>query len=98
MTFEELEAGFLVCLVPLALSAFIFGMKWLVTLKNLVVFLLIFKKLFEVKDLEQANHSKVMKIRFAAWQETRRKQQLIEIELAARIKIKRDKRFYMLSV
>lgn len=46
---KDLKAGFVVCLVPLVLSAFVFCIEWLVTIKNLMVFLIIFKKYFDFK-------------------------------------------------
>lgn len=62
LTLSELEAGFVVCLLPLAFTVFVFGIEWMPTLKDLVVFLIIFQKYFEVKKLEQANYSKRMSI------------------------------------
>lgn len=70
LTFGELEAGFVVCLVPLILSGFVFCIEWLITLKNLLVFIIIFKKLFEEKYLEQKKHSNAMRIKFNDWQQT----------------------------
>lgn len=69
LTLEELEAGFVVCMIPLVLSIFVFGFEWLRTMKDLVVFLFIFKKYFEVKTSEQSGHSRPMKNKIAAWQE-----------------------------
>lgn len=37
LTFEELEAGFVVCLIPLVLSIFVFAFERIITLKNLRV-------------------------------------------------------------
>lgn len=49
LTLEELEAGFVVSLAPLILSILVFGIEWISTLKDLIVFLIIFKKYFDVK-------------------------------------------------
>lgn len=68
LTFEELEAGFVVCMVPLVLSIFVFVMEWMPLLKDLLCFLIIFKKYFDVKKLEQLVHTKAVKARFAIWQ------------------------------
>lgn len=53
LTLDELEAGFVVCLVPLVLSIFVFAIEWMPTSKDLLVFLFIFKKYFQVKESEQ---------------------------------------------
>lgn len=68
LTLEQLEAGFVVCITPLVLSVFVFAFEWIPTLKDLIVFLYIFKKYFTVKKIEQRNHSKLMKPKFAEWQ------------------------------
>lgn len=68
LTFAELEAGFVVSLVPLVLSILIFAFEWLPNLKNLIIFLFVFKKYFEVKSHEQSEHSKLMKIKMLACQ------------------------------
>lgn len=52
LTLRELEAGFVVCLVPLLLTLVVFGVEWIITLKNLVVFLFIFEKYFDLKKLQ----------------------------------------------
>lgn len=49
LTLEELEAGFVVCMAPLAISALVFCLEWLITLKNFLVFNFIFKKLFAIR-------------------------------------------------
>lgn len=68
LTLKELEAGFVVCTIPLTFSILIFAIEWMSTLKNLVVFLFIFKKYFDLKKLEQSRHSELMKIKFSDWQ------------------------------
>lgn len=55
LTLEQLEAGFVVCLVPLLLSIFVFGFECLITLKDFIVFRIIFAKYFQIKDFEQTN-------------------------------------------
>lgn len=57
LNLEELEAGFVVSLAPLFLGILVFAFEWIPTLKNLVVFLFIFKIFFKVKELEQRNKS-----------------------------------------
>lgn len=50
LTLGELEAGFIVCIVPLVISMLVFGCEWLVVLKDLLVFLAIFRKYFAIKQ------------------------------------------------
>lgn len=52
LTLGELEAGFVVCLVPLVLSVFVFFIEWLSIVKDLIVFSIIFEKFFELKKLD----------------------------------------------
>lgn len=66
LTLGELEAGFVVCMVPLVLSLFVFLIEWTPTLKDLTVFLFISKTFFEVKKCEQKNHFELMKAKIAA--------------------------------
>lgn len=68
LTLAELEAGFVVSMTPLLISILVFVIEWIPTLKNLVVFLIIFKKYFEMKNIEQTKHSESMKIKFEFWQ------------------------------
>lgn len=75
LTLGELEAGFVVCLVPLVLSIVVCAIEWMPTLKNLVVFLIIFQKLFDMKKSEQSNHSKMMKNKFAQWQADKKRKE-----------------------
>lgn len=49
LTMEELEAGFVICFLPLFLSIVVFLVELVPTLKDLAVFLYIFKKFFEIK-------------------------------------------------
>lgn len=58
LVFKELEAGFVVCSVPLALSILVFCLEWFITLKDLLVFLFVFKSYFDVKKLEQSEQRK----------------------------------------
>lgn len=67
LTLEELEAGFVVCKVPLALSIVIFAFEWILAMKDLKVFLFIFKKIFNVKEIEQRNHSELRKVKISKW-------------------------------
>lgn len=84
LTLSELEAGFVVCIVPFLLSILVFCLEWLPTLKNLIVFLFVFKKYFEVKELEQKKHCELMKIKFAHWQTLIRR---IKQEDAAQVQV-----------
>lgn len=61
LTLAELEAGFVICVTPLVLSVFVFLAEWIPTLKNLIVFHIIFKKYFERKELEQKIRSEIIK-------------------------------------
>lgn len=49
LTLKELEAGFVVCIGTLALSAVVFCLEWLMTLKDLIVFNFIFKAFFKMQ-------------------------------------------------
>lgn len=49
LTFDELEAGFVVFLVPLVSSIFLFGYEWILTLKDALVFIIAFQKYIELK-------------------------------------------------
>lgn len=48
----ELEAGFVVCMLPLVLSILVFSIEWIPTLKDLIVALFIFKNFFDVKKTQ----------------------------------------------
>lgn len=72
LTFGELEAGFFVCVVPFILCIFVFVIEWMPSLKDLILFLLIFKKYFEVKETEQRIHNELVEKMLGAY---RRKQQ-----------------------
>lgn len=61
LTLGELEAGFVMSLLPLAFSCLVFGIEWVLTFKDLIVFLFIFKKYFEMKQSEQKSHNKTIK-------------------------------------
>lgn len=68
LTLADLEAGFVVSLVPLILSILIFALEWMPTLKNLIVFWFVFKKYFEVKRHEQSEHCELIKVKMLACQ------------------------------
>lgn len=53
LTLSELEAGFVICFLPLVFSLFVFCIEWMPTLKNLVVFLFIFRTYFKLKWFDQ---------------------------------------------
>lgn len=67
LTLDELEAGFVVYMVSLALSILVFCFEWMQNLKDLTIFLFIFKNYFELKESEQKRHSDLMKIKIAIW-------------------------------
>lgn len=52
LTLGELEAGFVVCMVPLLFSAIAFCLEWMVALKDLLVFQFIFHAFFELQRNE----------------------------------------------
>lgn len=68
LTLRELEAGFVICFVPLVLCFLVFAIEWMLTLKNLLVFLIFFQNYFEIKKIEQSKHSELIKIKFAQLQ------------------------------
>lgn len=74
LTLGELEAGFVVSLMPLILSIFAFAIEWLPALKNLIVFRHIFKTYFKVEELELSENSARVKIKFFRWQEEKIRQ------------------------
>lgn len=51
LTLEELEAGFVVSLVPLLLALFVFIFEWFVALKDLLIVTLLFKAYFRLKEV-----------------------------------------------
>lgn len=76
LTLGELEAGFVVSLLPLVFSVFVFGIEWMQTLKDLLVFLYIFKKYYEVKSFEQFERCKILRIKFVELQKVVLQKQL----------------------
>lgn len=65
LTLSELEAGFVVCLLPLFLIIFVFCIEWIPTLKRLVIFYIIFKKYCDTKQLEQLERNAAIKVKIA---------------------------------
>lgn len=98
LTLGELEAGFVVSMVPFVISILVFGIEWIPTLKDLVTVLFVFKCLFKVKDLEQTNHSAVIKIRFEAWQKSNQEKQRLENAKTVEKDTRQPKKFYLLNV
>lgn len=47
LTLDELEAGFVVCLVPLLSSIFIFAIEWIPNIQHLIVFRILSQKYFD---------------------------------------------------
>lgn len=62
LTLVELEAGFVVCLVPLVFSLFVFCVEWTPTLKDLIFFQFMFKIYFAMKRIEEQKHLVLMKV------------------------------------
>lgn len=58
LTLDELEAGFVVCIVPLLISAAAFLYEWIVALKDLVVFWFIFHTFFGMRRSELERKSR----------------------------------------
>lgn len=77
LTLEELEAGFVVFMVLLVSSILMFAIEWLPTFKDLMVFLYIFKKYFDIKQFEQFEHSKAMTAKMFEYQKI-----ILKIKLA----------------
>lgn len=77
LNLKELEAGFVVCLIPIILSLLVFAIEWLPTLKDLFVFSFIFQNYFYLKKVEQQEYSEFISEKIALWQavllENRRK-------------------------
>lgn len=63
LTLGELEAAFVVSLLPLVLSVLVFALELMITLKDFIVFCLIFKTYFAVKDSEQQEYRQLIKDR-----------------------------------
>lgn len=49
LTFEELEASFVVSVAPLLLACFVFFIEWVLSFKNLLVFHQIFRAFFAMQ-------------------------------------------------
>lgn len=61
LTLDELEAGFVVCLLPLVFSVTIFFFEWLQNLKDFLVCLHILNEYLILRKIDQDNLAKVMK-------------------------------------
>lgn len=57
LTLGDLDAGFVVWMVPFVLSIFVFMLEWMPTLKDLLVFMMIFKKYYNIKEKEQSKRN-----------------------------------------
>lgn len=69
LTLKELEAGFVVCIVPFILSIFVFGLEWLRTVLYLAANLFVLNEYFLMRYSEQKRLSEITKVKIAAWQE-----------------------------
>lgn len=65
LTLDELEAGFVVSTSPLILCLLVFCIEWLITLKDLLVFLCIFGAYFEMRKKEQDKLIELKEFRIA---------------------------------
>lgn len=65
LTLEELEAGFVVCMVPLVLSLFVFGIECILTLVNFVPVIFVFNSYFKVKRAMEKENIELMKFKAA---------------------------------
>lgn len=63
LTLDQLEAAFVVSLAPTFLSFLAFSIEWLVTIKDLIIFLVIFKIYFKTKEFERKCSSAWVKIK-----------------------------------
>lgn len=92
LTLEDLEAGFVVSLAPLIMSVFVFIIEWLVNFYHLTKYLMIFKKLFEMKEIEQKDHSMILNKKNSAWREIAHKNRMMALKNASKLKsIQNDK-------
>lgn len=60
LTLGELEAGFVVCLIPLVISIFVFASEWASTLKDLLVSIFLFKNYYRIKKFQQENYFEII--------------------------------------
>lgn len=65
LTLGELEAGFVVCMIPLVFCILVFLAEWVPAAIDLIVFLVIFKKFFNVLKIEQSANCEAMKVKVA---------------------------------
>lgn len=68
LTLDELKAGFVISISPLILSFAVFCFEWLISLKDLFVFLSIFKTYFKMRKDEQEKKIEWGKIKVVALQ------------------------------
>lgn len=66
LTLGELEAGFVVCVVPFFLSLLVFCFEWMLVANSLTIFLIIFKTFYEIKTIEQKQQSELRREKLAA--------------------------------
>lgn len=50
LTFDELEAGFVICFVPLVLTIAMFCLEWMIVFKDFIIFRCIFDKFFKINQ------------------------------------------------
>lgn len=72
LTLGDLEAGFVVWLVPLFFSILIFGIEWLPTLHKLIVFLFVFKTFYKLRKSELKARNAMVKIKIHKMQVMKR--------------------------
>lgn len=67
LTFDELEAGFVVCFVPLIFALAAFCLEWLVVLKDFLLVKGIFETFFRVQRNLLNNQSEAQDLKIAMW-------------------------------
>lgn len=69
LSFDELEAGFVICFVPLFFCIAVFCFEWSVVFKDFIIYRNVFEKLFEVywEQLEKSTNN--LEVKICAWNE-----------------------------
>lgn len=83
LTFEELEAGFVVCMIPLVISIVAFCIEWMITLKKLIVFHFIFKKFFGVRMVSNQASLKIWLKKLENYKKIKDKKQKLKNHISA---------------
>lgn len=67
LTFDELEAGFVICFMPLVCTIFVFCLEWIVVLKDYVLIKSIFDAFFKIHQDELKAQSEMLDLKIAMW-------------------------------